>query len=175
MKNLTLLILACLWQSTAFADGGAVQLRSEAGGLAITVFTTPAPLTAGPIDVSLLLQDRDSLKPVLDADVSLLLRSRSTNCEIRATASHGQATNKLLYAAPLMLTESGAWQIAVSVLRNGKRAEIGGTIEVLPAPQMAASYWGYVAFPPLAIVGFAVREFLLRRRLKPKVRSCGIT
>ncbi|MEI9975838.1 MAG: hypothetical protein WDO73_29525 [Ignavibacteriota bacterium] len=66
MRRLALLILI---QSTALADGGTVQFRSEAGPYVITLFTTPTPLTAGPIDISLLLQDRDGLTPVLDADV----------------------------------------------------------------------------------------------------------
>jgi hypothetical protein len=175
MRNFALLTLACLFQPAACADGGAVQFRNEAGGLAITVFTAPAPLTAGPIDVSLLLQDRASLAPILDADVSLVLRSQSTGAEIRTPASHSQASNKLLYAAQLASLESGSWQIAVTVLRNGKRVDISGAIEVLPAPQLAVSYWGYVAFPPFVIIGFVVRECLLRRRLRTEVRSCGTT
>lgn len=162
MRRLALLILI---QSTALADGGTVQFRSEAGPYVITLFTTPTPLTAGPIDISLLLQDRDGLTPVLDADVSLVLRSRSTEAEIQAPANHGEASNKLLYAAQLGSMEAGRWQVAVTVRRNGMRAETGGAIEVMPAPQMGSSYWGYIAFPPVMIVGFVVRERLLRRRL----------
>ena len=150
----------------AFADGGTVQLRKEAGGLVITVFTSPAPLSTGPIDISLLLQNRNGLEPVLDVDVSLILRADASSTEIQARATREQAQNKLLYAAPVTLTESGKWRLAVTILRNGERTEATGTIDVPQAPEIAASYWSYIAFPPLIIAAFVVRERLIRRRPK---------
>src|SRR6267142_4589556 len=164
-----LLVVMILAQATAFADGGTVQLRTEAGPLVITVFSSPAPLSAGPVDISLLLQNRTGLEPVLDATVSLALRADTSGTEIRARPTREQAQNKLLYAAPVTLTESGKWRLAVTILRNGERTDATGTIDVAPAPEMAASYWGYIAFPPLMIVGFVVREWLLRRRLELRV------
>jgi hypothetical protein len=159
-----------LAQATAFADGGTVQLRKEAGALVITVFSSPAPLSAGLVDISLLLQNRDGLEPVLDASVSLLLRLDGSNAEIHARPTREQAQNKLLYAVPVTLAESGRWQLAITILRNGERTEATGAIDVASAPEMAASYWSYIAFPPLVIVVFAVREWLLRRRLELRVR-----
>jgi hypothetical protein len=177
MRHRTLLLLTVLVlaQAAAFADGGAIQLRKEAGAYEITVFTSPAPLSAGPVNISLLLQNRNGLDPVLDANVSLLLRAQSSRTEILARASREQAQNKLLYAAPVTLSESGKWQIAITILRNGQRTDAFGTIDVAPTPQMVASYWGYVAFPPFLIVAFVVRECLLSRRQDSKVRPCEIT
>lgn len=157
------LILA---QATAFADGGTVQLRKEAGPFVVTVFTSPAPLSAGPVDISVLLQKRNGLEPVLDADVSILLRSDASGADIRTRPTRQQAQNKLLYAAPVTLEEPGKWQLAVTILRNGERTDATGTIEVAPAPEMAASYWSYIAFPPLIVALFVARERLIRR--KPK-------
>src|SRR6266853_1491269 len=55
MARYTLIVLAgMLAQATAFADGGLVQLRKETGAFVITVFTSPAPRSAGPVDISLL-------------------------------------------------------------------------------------------------------------------------
>jgi hypothetical protein len=164
--KLLLPFVMILAQSTAFADGGTVQLRKEAGALVITVFTSPAPLSAGPADISLLLQNRNGLEPVLDANVSLILRSAASRTEIRTRATREQAQNKLLYAAPVTLTEPGQWQLAVTILRNGELTEAAGTIDVAPAPEMTASHWGYLAFPPLMIVAFVVRERLIRRKSK---------
>src|SRR5260370_621938 len=97
MTRYTLLVLVCmLAQATVFADGGLVQLRKEAGAFVITVFTSPAPLSAGPVDISLLLQNRNGLEPVLDASVSLLLRADASSTELRARATREQAQNKLL-------------------------------------------------------------------------------
>jgi len=164
--NFLLLVVMSLAQAAAFADGGTVQLRKEAGALVITLFTSSAPLAVGPVDISLRLQNRDGLEPVLDANVSLLLRADASGGEVRARPTREQAQNKLLYAAPVTLANSGTWQLSVTILRNGERTDATGIIDVAPTPVMAASYWGYIAFPPLIVVAFVVRKGLVRR--KPK-------
>src|SRR5258708_34204239 len=45
------------------ADGGALRLSERAGGYRITVFTDPTPLRAGPVDVSVFVQDADTGEP----------------------------------------------------------------------------------------------------------------
>jgi hypothetical protein len=153
-----------LAQATALADGGTVQLRAEVGELVITVFTSPSPLTVGPTDISLLLQNHDSLEPVLNADVTLLLRSVASLAEIDARPSRSRAQNKLLYAAPVTLPESGKWNLTLVILRNGRRTEATGTIHAAPASATAASYSSLLVLPPLMILLFAIRERLIRRR-----------
>jgi hypothetical protein len=71
-------------QAVAFADGGSIQLRREAGDLAITAFTSPVPLSVGLSDISVLIQNRNALDPVLDADVRLILHSEASNIEFEA-------------------------------------------------------------------------------------------
>src|SRR5229473_3729480 len=141
MKPLLLPALAILTQASAWADGGTVLLRQEAGDLVITVFASPSPLSVGPIDISLLLQNRNGLEPVLDADVSLLLhKGDAQGIELQARPTREQARNKLLYAAPVTFSEPGKWQIAVAVRRNGKETSAVGVLEVAPTPNHAASY-----------------------------------
>ena len=164
--KLLLPLAIILAQASALADGGAVQLRKEAGSFVITVFTAPAHLSAGPVDVSVLVQNRNGLEPVLDATVSLILRSQDSGAETEAHPTRERAQNKLLYAAPVTLAESGKWQINVSILRNGERSGTTGTINVAPAFEMASSYWTCIAFPPLMIGLFVVRERLIRRKAK---------
>jgi hypothetical protein len=164
--KLLLPVTIILAQVSALADGGAVQLRKEAGPFMITVFTAPAPLSAGPVDISLLLQNRNGLEPVLDAGVSLILRSEASGAEVQARPTRERAQNKLLYAAPVTLAESGKWQLDVIILRNGERTGATGTIDVAPASEEPASYWSCIAFPPLMIVLFVVRERLIRRKSK---------
>jgi hypothetical protein len=161
-----LLALGILAQTTALADGASVQFRKEAGGLVITVFTAPAPLCAGPVGISLLLQNRNGLEPVLDANVSLVLRSMASGAEIQAQPTLEQGQNKLQYASALTLAESGKWQLAVKVWRNGQRADVTGTIDVAPTHAMVASYWGYVVFPPLMIMAVLIQEGLIWRKSK---------
>jgi hypothetical protein len=169
MKPLLLLALVILAQAAAWADGGTVQLRKESADLVITVFTSPSPLSVGPVDVSLLLQNRNGLEPVLDANVSLLLRKDAlredaSSIEFRARPTRENARNKLLYAAPVMFSKLGKWRIAVTVRRNGRETDAVGILEVAPAHDRSASYAGYIAFPPVMIVLFIVRERLIRRR-----------
>jgi hypothetical protein len=157
----TLLIAA---QATAFADGGAVQLRKEVGDLVITVFTSPTPLSVGPVDLSLLLQNRNGLDPVLDASVSVVLVHADSNIEFHARPSREQARNKLLYAAPVIFSRPGKWRMSVTVRRNEKEVVAAGTLDVAPSPGRELSLAGFLAFPPVMILLFVVRERLLRRR-----------
>jgi hypothetical protein len=164
--NLRLLLAMIAVPAAVWADGGTVQLRKEAGDLMITLFALPSPLAVGPSDISLLLQNRDGLQPVLDANVSLLLNQQASN--MRVTATRQQASNKLLYAAPVTFPKSGKWRIAITVECGGKKTGAQGFLEVIPASGESASYAGYVAFPPVVIVLFIVRERLIRQKSKGK-------
>src|ERR1051326_2312329 len=77
MRRTLLLLLVCV---SAYADGGRVVLREQAGSFVVTVFAAPA-------DVSVMVQNRTSQRPVLDAAVSI----RIGDGELRAT--HEQAQN----------------------------------------------------------------------------------
>ncbi len=168
MTNPKLLLPAAIMlaHASALADGGAIQLRKEAGPFVITVFAAPAPVAAAPVDLSVLVQNRNGLEPVLDATVAFILRSETSGAQIGVQPTRERAWNKLLYAAPVTFTESGKWQMHISIQRNGERIETSGTIAVVPAFDGATSYWSYIAFPPLAIVLFVARERLIRRKAK---------
>src|SRR5260370_10063002 len=134
MKPLLIPALVILAQATARADGGTVQLRQESGDLVITVFTSPGPLSVGPVAISLLLQNRDGLEPVLDAKVSLILRDDDSSFELPVRPTRKQATNKLLYAAPVTLSKPGKWHIVVTVLENASETHTAGILEVAASP-----------------------------------------
>lgn len=131
-----------------FADGGSVQLRREAGPYLITVFTAPG-------DISVMIQNRTSLQPVLDADVSI----RIGDTQLHAT--HQQAQNKLLYAAPLAAEEPGKLDFTIDVNHG---SIVSGKLNIAQPTPMLASNWEYLAVPPVFILLFAVREWLVRRR-----------
>src|ERR1700722_8594089 len=61
------------------ADGGAIQFQGETGSFHVTVFTLPPILTAGPVDVTVLIQDRSKLVPVLDERVTFDLDEQAGN------------------------------------------------------------------------------------------------
>src|SRR5262245_57509278 len=58
----------------AHADGGTVQFKKSAGPFSITVFTTPSPLRAGPVDISLMIQSSVNQQPLLDCVTEVHLR-----------------------------------------------------------------------------------------------------
>lgn len=147
MRRLAMFLLLC---ASAYADGGRVVLREESGAFVVTVFAAPA-------DVSVMVQDRTSLRPVLDAEVTL----RIGDSELRAT--HEQAQNKLLYAATIGFEESGKQTLAVEVQRGSERAQVSGTLEIAPRAPMLAANWEYLALPGILIALFAIRERLVRR------------
>src|SRR5262249_33385867 len=59
--------------AAARGDGGAVCMSGRQGSYVITVFSAPTPLRAGPIDISVLVQDARSGDPVTEAQVSVRL------------------------------------------------------------------------------------------------------
>ncbi len=161
VRKLLLPVIIIVTEAFVFADGGAVQLRKEAGDLVITLFASRERLTAGPMDFSVLLQDRRSLDPVLDADVSLHLRDETSGAQIEAQASRDLARNNILYAAPVTLERAGKWTVAFTVQRDRKRMDIAGAIDVAPTPAMVASYWGYITLPPLMLMAFVIQGWLI--------------
>ena len=98
---ITMAWIACIIRANA--DGGAVQFEKSAGPFVITVFTTPSPLRAGPIDISLMIRSRNSQQPVLDCQTVVQLRKEGA-MSIRSEATREAAQNKLLYAAPLKVS-----------------------------------------------------------------------
>ncbi len=73
--GIVLLSGACvLWTKGALADGGTVQFTKAAGPFVVTVFATPSPLRAGPVDISLMIQQSNNQQPLLDCDVEIELR-----------------------------------------------------------------------------------------------------
>lgn len=162
MNGLLLALVAVLLTGReAAADGGTVQARETAGPFVVTVFTDRQALGVGTTDVSVLVQDEHG-DAVLDADVALRLDPAAGGPAIDAAATRAEATNKLLYAAPVQIGAPGAWRLRVLVTRGRDRAEIGVTLAVGPAPPALWSLWPYLALPPAAILLFAVHQMRLR-------------
>src|SRR5262245_4227648 len=79
--------------SSARADGGAVRLRERVGAYQLTVFTSPTPLRAGPVDVSVLVQDAATEEYVPDARVIVRLTAGGTGEVLEYPATTETATN----------------------------------------------------------------------------------
>jgi hypothetical protein len=142
----------------ALADGGVVQIQRSSGPFVITLFTAPAPLRAGPTDISIMVQDSNN-HPVLDAKVTVRLYGEGGKA-IKAEAGREKSKNKLLYAALVNLREAGRWEIEVTVVRNSEEIRINGVMIVAPPRLFLLTYWWPLALPPVAIGLFVINQWL---------------
>ena len=147
-------VLLLLSAAPLFADGGAVQLQRQSGSFLVTVFASPVPARVGPVDISVLVQDRASLNPVLNAIVSVQIDDATI------PATHAQAQNKLLYAATVKAKSPGPLHYSVSVLHES----LEDTLQVDPPAANLEAYWPYLALPPLAAALFIAHQLLKRQK-----------
>jgi hypothetical protein len=145
-----------------FADAGAIVLRQQTDDIRITVFAAPAPLHAGPADISLLIQDVSSGEPVLDADVRLRL-SFPGGPETLVPATHLSATNKILYAAPVTLQREGNWRLEGDVRARGRNIHFQTELSVLSPQQPLLTWWPWFALPAAATLLFILNQYLKHR------------
>jgi hypothetical protein len=140
----------------ACGDGGAVFLAEKTGAYSITVFTAPAPFRAGPVDISVLVQDASTGQPLSQTQVTVRLTKPGLPPR-DYLATHEAATNKLLHAVQFELPEPGRWQVAVHVEGERGSALIGGELEAAPALPRWRELWPWIAWPALAIGVFLCR------------------
>jgi len=162
---LSLAAIAVFAQSyTVLADGGVVQMQRSAGPFVITVFTAPAPLRSGPVEISIMIQDRNNQQPVLDAKITIILQKEGCQA-IKSEARRELSKNKLLYAALLSIPGDGPWAIEATVVRNTEEHRINGVLTVAPPRPFLLTYWWALALPPVTIGLFVINQWL-KRRLK---------
>jgi hypothetical protein len=172
-RLLGLLFIGCfLIPSTAKADGGTIRLSERHGPYQITVFTSPTPLRAGLVDVSVLVMDCTSGQPIQDAEVTV----RATDLDGRVEslvvpASSEAATNKLLQAAVFELPAAGVWRLEVGVQAQLGQAQVQFNADIAaPLPQWV-SLWPWIGWPGPVIILFGVHQWLVRRRLRILARK----
>ena len=100
------------WCTQAGADGGTIRLSSQQSGYQITVFTAPTPFRAGPVDISVLVQDSSTGEPMTAARVTVRI-SKPGQLALEYPATTAAATNKLFQAAQFELPEPGRWDLQV--------------------------------------------------------------
>lgn len=175
----------------AKGDGGIIRLREAQGPFSVTVFSSPESVSGGLADVSALIQERETGKVVLDADVSFTLSppdgsapSQSDefcgsskalmrlpdemNNPATVRATREQASNKLLYAAPLELNAPGDWKLHVVVSRGTDTAWFDCRLPVTLSSGKLTGLWPYLWLPPLVVIAFALNQWLGRQSLQKR-------
>jgi hypothetical protein len=153
--------------SLARADGGAVRLCERAGDYQLAVFTLPTPFRAGPVDVSVLVQDAATGECVAQARVTLHLTARGSGQVLECPATSGAAGNKLFHEAVFELPEAGWWDIEVSVDGPHGPARARFEVEAGAALPRWRELWPWFGWPVLAVALFGLHRVLARRRRPP--------
>jgi hypothetical protein len=179
------LLLPGLSPGDVRADGGVIRLREAQGPFVVTIFTASEPVMNDPLDVSVLVQTQDSSDAILDATVNLTCTAprvavvepgdrlcghsegaglnagpepHPTSFAVRATRR--QASNKLLYAAPVEFSTAGEWLLQASVKRGSDAVRVVCTIPVRPPPGRMTGLLPYLVLPPLVVALFAMNQRL---------------
>ena len=163
----TLLVSSFLLPPSSFlrADGGTVRLSEQRGNYRVTVFTTPTPLRAGPVDISVLVQDASTGEPASDVQVTIKAVQRgSPGTAIHHPATTEAATNKLYYAATFDLPEPGWYSLEVSIAGALGEAQVHFALEAAEPLPPCLAMWPWVGWPVLAILLFFTHQLLVRRK-----------
>ncbi|HUL51346.1 MAG TPA: hypothetical protein VLU94_02050 [Candidatus Nitrosotalea sp.] len=175
----------------AKADGGIIRLRETQGPFSVTLFSSPDAVAGGLVDVSVLIQRRETGKVILDADVSFTLsppdgltiqRSEEfcglptatarlpdgMNNPASVRATREQASNKLLYAAPVELDAPGDWKVHMLISRGTDTARFDCLVPVTMRSSKLSGMWPYLSLPLLAVSAFALNQWLRSQSLQKR-------
>jgi hypothetical protein len=158
--------------SSLQADGGSVRLSEKKGGYRITVFSSPSPFRAGPVDISVLVQDAVTGQPLPQMQITLRMTPSdpsSGGIEERGEgvlefpATQNAATNKLLYAAQFALPAPGRWQLEFRVEGLHGSAVVACELDAAESLPRWYSFWPWISWPVLVITLYSLHELLARR------------
>jgi len=151
------------WCAPAGADGGSMRLSEKIDGYQITVFTAPTPFRAGPVDISVLVQDSVTGEPMPLAQVTVRMTKLGQH-SLEYPATREAATNKLLRAAQFELPEPGRWEMQVQVKGLHGLSEIGGEVEAAEPLPRWQELGPWIGWPALAVVLFGIHQVIEQRR-----------
>jgi cytochrome c oxidase assembly factor CtaG len=162
------LCLASLASIPSDDDDQALRASQTAGPFLISVFALPGDLEVGSAELSVLVQDRDTLQVLRDADVQLQLQKTGAS---RATApvraSNDDSENKLLQSAEVELPSEGDWELQVRVIRNGQSAVMSLPLYVVKGEGETTIRWPFIVFA--AFSGILAFTYWWRHRLGTNV------
>jgi hypothetical protein len=146
-----------------WADGGTVRFCERAGNYQVAVFTSPNPFRAGPVDISVLVQDPATGESMPQAEVMVRLTAHGSGRTLEYLATSEAATNKLFHAAVFDLPEAGTWDMEVSVKGPRGPARARFQLEAGEALPPWLDLWPWYTWPAVVIALFALLQVRTRR------------
>lgn len=137
----------------------------DVGGYRIAVFAEPAPLRAGPVDISVMVQDAQSGEQLDDTMIDVRVQSVGPVVVRRdSPATEEAATNKLFKAAHLTLPFSGHWQVQVEVDGRYGKAEVTAEMVAGTALPRWQRLWAWFTWPAVPVGLFLLNQWLAARQ-----------
>jgi hypothetical protein len=159
--------------SSAFADGGTIRLSETKGAYRISALTAPNPFRAGPVEISVLVQDADTADASPDAKVKIRIAPRDQLSEVREfSATFDGTTNKLFRSAAFDLPAPGRWTVEIDV--DGPKGPVRSSFEVEAGGRLPrwVSLWAWFSWPFAVVALFALhRAFAVNRTARRPVRG----
>jgi hypothetical protein len=159
-----LLLIGLLHGGAALADGGLLRCSQQQGDLRISVFTSPSPVRAGPIDVSVLVQEVESGDVAREPDVQVELVSHNGQHHVAIVkATFAAAENKLFRAAKLNLPAPGRWDVRVECRdkRISDPIRVSFSMDAGDAASKWYAVWPWISWPAAVVVIFAIHRALV--------------
>jgi hypothetical protein len=188
LTPILLLALLVLPSRPARADGGTLRVSRRSGAYWVTAFTSPTPLRAGTVDVSVMVQDAATNRVLPDAKVMIRVspagapdtgslsapRAGGPGGAKRYEATRRAATNKLLKSAIFELPSGGTWHVEVLIDGDRGRTEVGFDMAAADALPRWIDLGFWISLPAVPIVLFGIHELLVgRAAAKARKRGPG--
>ena len=156
------------WCAMLYADGGAVRCSERRGDYRITVFTSPTPLRAGPVDISVFVQDvatRRASAGSADPGASDAARSWRRNALSSAPQRRRRRTSSTRRPSSTCPNRAGGtWRSSIEGLREPIKVSFAMEADKPPPQVWEMTPW--IAWPALVMVLFGVHQWLVRRKLR---------
>ena len=175
----TALLIWLALTGSLLADGGSVLFQERQGKYEVTVFGLPSPLRAGPVDLSVMVQEVATREPVLDAKVGLSVKPlfdasgarevwTPPCCSMKRSddsyaATRERAQNKLMYHALIPITAEGEWELTVEMRHRNDAHYFVKPLAVAAPRRPMLTYWPLLVLPFVTVGGFALNRYLRSR------------
>lgn len=177
-RTICCLLSLILYPSLVLADGGTLRLSQRSGDYQVSVFTSPAALRTGPLDISVLVQDAGAGAVRSDVPVSIAISpSEQPALMTRAAATTSAATNKLFRAALFDVPRPGNWTATIVVGESAagfQPRSLAFDFDVAPPPPAWLNLAPWVGWP-LIVAGLFVWHQRLASRREIRTRLAAAT
>lgn len=168
----TLTVLAVM--QPALADGGAVRLSQVSGPYRVTLLTSPTPLRAGVIDVSVVVAAASSDDDLPDAAVELSLVPKDRpEAAISRSATVDGSTTGLFRTATFDVPRGGEWTLAADVSGRDGVARATTDLRIGPPLPRWTAFLGWLILPVILFAAYLWRAWRDARRTMRMEKGTG--